>query len=555
MIRSDSDLIVHEEQNKTEACLQEFVSSLVRKETYLKCFEFVKNDLKPMSQFMLISVVVVLLFFLTWHWQMFFCALVLLLPTVRLYGWWYGQGHRVIPLDFIISSYAQGFWILIMLGTGLAFVTWIVASVFLYGIFGMMFGFETMLSWFWLVEFLRWGTFCAVEEILKAQFVRFDRIRRQHRVGPSAKAHGVSALSLGLGYASAQVLLFMMLVTEILANNGGPHAQKEQRIKFDEFGWMVFWSLFFGLVTMPLNLMATYMVGISVSKAGEDTGESCCCSSLFSASAPPQASTQASSEAGGGSAPRPGSASSATHSCCNPDVCGFPPGGRQGTLAFFKILMWPVLLRTLLVTQFMCWIVWLPVGVSLIMNVVSIALLYCAALRIVRKMDSTPLEDDIYRSVYGFALLLDDGTPPPGLGTNSGANVGGGGGGPYDPSHKAGTSHGGGGGGGWGRDEEEALPFAFGAARGAGVGEHPTNGPGYAPHAGDAGGKGLGFGDEEEEQEQSGPAAPVAPPSPPPGAAVRANPDSPSSSPVPPFAGEEDGSFHTSPLHSEAGES
>jgi hypothetical protein len=215
-----------------------------------------------------------------------------------------------------------------------------------------------------------------VEELWKALFVRWDRLRRQHRVGATAKAHAVSALALALGYATAQSLLFVVVVTAILENNARD-SPNEEALSGAEFGWMVFWSLFFGVVTMPLNLMGTYLTGIAIAKAGEDSGECCCC---------------------------PGAGA-----CCDTAVCGFPPSGEPGVRAFLRLLRWPLLLRTLLVTQFMLWITYLDVGLSFMMNVISVGVLYLVAYRVVQCADAAPTDDDVYRSVYGFQLLVDDG--------------------------------------------------------------------------------------------------------------------------------------------------
>jgi len=117
--------------------------------------------------------------------------------------------------------------------------------------------------WWW------WWWWCRCRRsALQASFVRWDRIRRQHRVGASSKAHAVSALSLSLGYATAQSLVFMLLVTEVFASN--PEQDGEaQYIGAGEFGWMVFLSLFFAAVTMPLNLMGSYLTGIAIAKVRE----------------------------------------------------------------------------------------------------------------------------------------------------------------------------------------------------------------------------------------------------------------------------------------------
>jgi hypothetical protein len=64
------------------------------------------------------------------------------------------------------------------------------------------------------------------KEVLKASFVRYDRIRRQRKVGSEAQAHAFSALALSLGYATSQSFLFMIIVTAILENNGGESDKK-----------------------------------------------------------------------------------------------------------------------------------------------------------------------------------------------------------------------------------------------------------------------------------------------------------------------------------------
>jgi hypothetical protein len=78
-----------------------------------------------------------------------------------------------------------------------------------------------------------------------------------------------------------------------------------------------------------------------------------------------------------------------------------------------------VLLRTLLVTQFFVWAQVLDLGLSLLANLVTVGFLYAAAFYLVKRANSTPLDDDVYRSVYGFQLLVDD--------SSNGGNGGGGG--------------------------------------------------------------------------------------------------------------------------------
>jgi len=107
--------------------------------------------------------------FLTYHWQMMIIGLVLMLPSARLVLWWVRQGSSVAPLDYIVSSFAQGFWFLTVIATGSALLAWLLASLLLYIIFLGVFGAGSYYAWFWFFELLRWGLFCFVEEIWKVR--------------------------------------------------------------------------------------------------------------------------------------------------------------------------------------------------------------------------------------------------------------------------------------------------------------------------------------------------------------------------------------------------
>ena len=391
--------------------------------------------LEPVSKAFLVSIPALLICFLAYHWQMFLCVLVLLLPTVRLALWWCKQGHAVVPLDYILQSFAKGFYILLILGTGCGFVAWLFASIIIYGLFEALFGNSNYLGWFWLAEALRWCTFCFVEELWKGLFVRWDRLRRQEEVGALTRAHAISGVALSLGYATSQSLLFVLLITAILENNGDAHAQATHEITGDEFGLMVFFSFFFGAVSMPLNIMGTYLTGIAINEAGEDSGECCCM--------------------GGG------------FDC---DRCGYPPQGRAGLCAFLRILRWPIALRTALITQFIVWIVvWgLVVGSWLLafsFMVLSVAGLYTGAYCIIKSKGGTvAAEDDVYRSVYGFQLLDDDGNAPVPRHMEDIAESGG--------VWRSGSSGGGGGGQGFAASSSSSSSGDQGS--GSGVGGGPT---------------------------------------------------------------------------------
>lgn len=68
------------------------------------------------------------------------CSVVLLLPSLRLFVWWQLRGKEIVPLDYLISSYAQGFWILLVLGAGMGFVVWLLATIIFYLIAFAIFG-------------------------------------------------------------------------------------------------------------------------------------------------------------------------------------------------------------------------------------------------------------------------------------------------------------------------------------------------------------------------------------------------------------------------------
>jgi hypothetical protein len=78
----------------------------------------------------------------------------------------------------------------------------------------------------------------------------------------------------------------MLLVTEIFASNveeeaGSEGGEEAKYIGAGEFGIMVFLSLLFGAITMPLNIMGSFLTGLAISqvrfeaRAPRDTSEPC----------------------------------------------------------------------------------------------------------------------------------------------------------------------------------------------------------------------------------------------------------------------------------------
>ena len=91
--------------------------------------------LKPWTYAQLALLGLILLLFLTWHWQLVLVVLALLIPTLgKLLMWWQKHPERC-PLDHVLSSYCLGLFVLAVpaMATALiAFVLtfWILAIIF-----------------------------------------------------------------------------------------------------------------------------------------------------------------------------------------------------------------------------------------------------------------------------------------------------------------------------------------------------------------------------------------------------------------------------------------
>lgn len=96
--------------------------------------------LKCSNKAFLVSLVVLFFLFGLWHWEALLIALlVVLLPSSRLIFWWKRNMH-VAPLDHILASYAQGFWVLVIVGTFSGLIAAHIAIIPLYIIMATLFG-------------------------------------------------------------------------------------------------------------------------------------------------------------------------------------------------------------------------------------------------------------------------------------------------------------------------------------------------------------------------------------------------------------------------------
>ena len=102
------------------------------------------------------------------------------------------------------------------------------------------------MGWISFLEIMRWTVFVGMEEMWKLLFLRYSKLRRQHRVGGNTRAHAVSGAAMSLGYATSQSMLLMIIVTAVFQ---APSSGGGEAITGDEFGWMTLFTVFFGVVS------------------------------------------------------------------------------------------------------------------------------------------------------------------------------------------------------------------------------------------------------------------------------------------------------------------
>jgi len=337
------------------------------------------KELRWVNQLLLVALPTLVIALSFWHWEFSLCALLLILPSSRLIFWW--ANNPICPLDHLLSSYSQGFFILVIMATGSAVVAMLVTSfvvLMLYTLLGITDITEdsnvdgsdklTFLHFIsaLIFEVLRWTVFVFVEEIWKTAFLRWTKLQREHQVGATSQAHAVSGASLALGYSTSQSILFMMIMTLILERNGEDEERDARLIDSTELLIMVISSVLFAVVTMPLNILSTYLEGVELAlTTGQDDGK-----------------------------------------CC---PCGFPPGGCAGIRAFCWMLRWPVLLRATFVSQFFLWfLISIHTGqhtLALAGILMTTIVIYVVAFRIVRNLTMAGEMESMYRSLYGFQAL------------------------------------------------------------------------------------------------------------------------------------------------------
>mmetsp|Transcript_10079 Transcript_10079/g.26114 ORF Transcript_10079/g.26114 Transcript_10079/m.26114 type:complete len:584 (-) Transcript_10079:424-2175(-) len=338
---------------------------------------------KPLTVAFLSSYPVLLIAALAWRWQFGVVMLLLVLPPkLLLMQWWRASSH-VCPLEHVLSSFGQGFWVLATLAvaTGLPFYhfTQGVSQVVLY-----LLGFSPI--YVYLFSMLAgFGAFILVEELWKLNFARWAMYKRQHRLGgSSAKGFVVAAVSTSLGHACAISALLSLVVSWTMvrmaemaraqAEAYGDGVYVADTPSDIELEWLIWWAFVFAGVSMPLNVVCSYEVALRLSLL-----------------TPAQLRIERGL--------RPSDARSPT--LCAP-------------AELVRIVAWPAVGRTLFAAQVPLWLMALPPAGASALIVISGGALYAAMVMRVRALEgSMPRMREGELQRFGFALLSDEADPPP----------------------------------------------------------------------------------------------------------------------------------------------
>ena len=211
------------------------------------------KKLKPWTILFLALLPTILILIWSWHWQFFIVTLLLFLPTARLGAWWLANRH-VCPLDHVLSSYAQGFVGLTICAMGPGIVAFFIVLV-------------TSIPFFSLIAaFAAW---VFVEEIMCVMFTRLSKRLRRHRVGAAGtatKAWAIFSTASSVGFATAQIILAMMIVFLIDAS--------DHKISNGETGWLFMMVLIFAFFWMPMRIITSYLVGLELTLS-DDASHPC----------------------------------------------------------------------------------------------------------------------------------------------------------------------------------------------------------------------------------------------------------------------------------------
>jgi len=216
------------------------------------------RKLKPWSWTFLASLPVVFALMCLWYWQFALVSVFLFaLPSARLYAWWARNKDFAGPLDHLVSSYAQGFYLVFFVASVCAVFAFVV-TISILGVFVALAGDSTFASL--LVVGLGWIAWVCVEELWKVTFSYWQKKRRVHVVRDprQTKAWVVAATATAFGYATSQSILFTCAFAAIEAI--------DKKITDAELGYLFLFAFIFGSLSMPMTILTSYLQGLELTK-------------------------------------------------------------------------------------------------------------------------------------------------------------------------------------------------------------------------------------------------------------------------------------------------
>mmetsp|Transcript_6809 Transcript_6809/g.9528 ORF Transcript_6809/g.9528 Transcript_6809/m.9528 type:complete len:409 (-) Transcript_6809:34-1260(-) len=221
------------------------------------------RQLKPWSWLFLFTLPIILILMAVWYWQFAFISFLISLPSVRLYFWWYRNQEFAGPLDHLVSSYAQGFYLIFAVSNLSASLAFIATNATLRWLATVLIGNDIGGNRYLktLIEGAAWSAWVIVEEAWKVSFASWAKRRRAHvHLNPrETKAWVSAATATAFGYATSQSILFVCVFTALFA--------VDDKISWTEFGWLLLYAFIFGAVAMPLSVLASYLAGLELTRA------------------------------------------------------------------------------------------------------------------------------------------------------------------------------------------------------------------------------------------------------------------------------------------------
>ena len=226
-------------------------------EEFASRFSSPRRSLKPWSWLFVLSIPTILALMCVWYWQLALVSMTLMLPSGRLFWWWRENRQYAGPLDHVISSYAQGFYVIFVIANVSAFVAFSIAFAVLETAASLV---SDSASLHLLVMGCSFAAWVLTEEAWKVTFAFWAKQRRTHVIGDrnrETKAWVSAATATAFGYATSQSILFVIFFTAILSENG---------ISASELRSLFLNGVLFGAISQPLSILTSHLIGLELTR-------------------------------------------------------------------------------------------------------------------------------------------------------------------------------------------------------------------------------------------------------------------------------------------------